>query len=258
MADEKNEAEKPAVGSADPVGPAEPTTAEVVRQPPVKPQSVEPVVAATPAATAVAPPVVAASTIPVSAPANPEKKSEMTPEKVPEKKSRKVLNTRLVLKVILVVLIVAIVTILFLAHRKSSKQAAVQKSAQAHTQSLAQADKLEYKSDFNGEVQALQKYLATKPSQQDANEATMKLATAYINTGNYNQAIVYYKQVQASGDSRYTIATLNGLAVAYTMKKDKATAIKYYQQVIATYKSQNNQYDTAPYEKIIQSLQSQP
>ncbi len=173
---------------------------------------------------------------------------------------KKLLVRRSVLIGVGVVVLAAIavsVVMLAMSHKKASEQATAKKTAQSHVQVIDQASKLDYNSDFKGEAAALQQYLATKPSAADANEASMKLATAYINAGDYENAIVYYKKVQATNDSRYTTAVLNGLAIAYTMKKDNATAIKYYQQAVEVYKSQNNDYDASMYEKIIKSLQSQ-
>lgn len=170
--------------------------------------------------------------------------------------------THRVVAVVLVVLIVVSGGAFFVAHHKKvSKQAVTQQKtsqAQNRTQVLAVAKKLDYISDFKGEVKVLQKYLATKPSQKDANEAAIQLAAAYINMGDYDQAIMYYKQVKDANDMQYNTAALNGLAVAYTMKKDNATAVDYYKQVIAAYKAQDSQYNTNYYDTIIKKLQTQP
>jgi tetratricopeptide (TPR) repeat protein len=178
------------------------------------------------------------------------------------KQSRRSLKTILIVAIVAVSLaVIAAGYFLVVDHKKATKQAAVQQKAaqsQNHSRVMAQAKKLDYNSDFQGEVDALQKYLATKPSQQDANEAAMQLASAFINMGNYEQAIVYYKQVKETNDSRYSTDALKGLAVAYTMKKDNATAIDYYRQVIAAYKAQDSQYNTVFYDNVIKKLQAQP
>lgn len=99
-----------------------------------------------------------------------------------------------------------------------------------------------YKHDANGNyteaANMLKQYVASKPPGQDRLKASLKLAAAYFNAKDYDNAIVWYEKIgKESTDYKY--ASLHGLAHSYRSKGDNQQAIAYFRQAIEFVKLNN-------------------
>ena len=156
----------------------------------------------------------------------------------------------------LIVLIVAGILWYVLVGRDSKKEA----PQAAHNRVVQQASALDTKSQYDEEARQLQAYLDSKPPQQYVPETLARLATAYNNTKDYEQAIRVYQQLLDTKDETYHFAALHGLALTYVARNDKAAAIKYYQQAVDDYKARNQSMDQkriASDEAIIKQLKGE-
>lgn len=163
-------------------------------------------------------------------------------------------NKRMLVGAVVALLIIAGILWYVFAGRPGGKQEAPQA---AHERVVQQASKLDAGSRYDDEAKQLQAYLDSSPPQQYVPETLARLATAYSNTKDYEQATRVYQQLLDTKDQTYHFAALHGLALTYVARNDKVMAIKYYQQAVDDYKARNqesDQYRMSIDESIIKQL----
>lgn len=100
------------------------------------------------------------------------------------------------------------------------------------------ASSLEISRRYESEVAVLQSYLNDKPDSPYRDKAILKLAGAYVNNRQYDQAIAQYKLIE--NVSTVQLDAWRGLAVAYGAKGDKKQSVAYLQKVTDNLKSKND------------------
>ncbi len=125
-------------------------------------------------------------------------------------------------------------------------------------QAVSLADERDLNAQYKNEASGLQQYVNTKPPVKYSNQILLKLATAYLNAGENDQAVTAYKLANAADPTR-RISAITGLALAYANLGEKQTAIDYYNQAIAIVKAANKpdaQVDIDRYNAEIKLLQA--
>lgn len=128
--------------------------------------------------------------------------------------------------VLLLVSVVAIAVFLALS-RQAGPTAEEQIQAFEKTNDTANAHS--YNENYKQEAEAYKQFLDEQPKSEKTDIAMIKLATARMNSGEYDAAIEWYEKVRANGGVQ-KLAAVEGLALAYTAKKEYRTAIKYWRE----------------------------
>ncbi len=145
------------------------------------------------------------------------------------------------------------------------------KKNQAQLQSLSQKNTYNTGQNKAAEtIPELEAYLANPELTIDQRKAALgELATAYMNSGQYDKAIETYNQL-SQFEGHETYATASGKAMAYEAMGDKANAITYYQQAVdlgtaemKTFPKENGDFITyqqqiVTYQEKIKRLQAAP
>lgn len=112
------------------------------------------------------------------------------------------------------------------------------KGQQAYDAVKAQADQYSNSGDYAAEAKALEDYLKANPTDQvNAGEAQMRLAAAYTNAQQYDQAFSTYQLLNSTQDPVYHRAGLHGLGTISALKGNKGAAVQYLSQLIQEYES---------------------
>lgn len=109
-------------------------------------------------------------------------------------------------------------------------------AAEKHTEVMKQVATADNAGDFAAEAKQLQAYIDSNPPSEYAESEIIRLATAYQNTKDYDNAIKWY-QVALDKYPDAKLAATRGIAYAYMAKGDKQKAIEYFEKTIEIEKS---------------------
>lgn len=127
---------------------------------------------------------------------------------------------------------------------------AAQQESQAYTSTQKQSEELSNTGKYTEQIAVLQAYVdkysgtVTKPTGKDVPtdgktpyehvmQAVFQLGAAYLNAGNYQNSIKYYKQgIDMSDTPERKLAAIHGMAMTYERMGDKANAIAQYKAAI--------------------------
>lgn len=101
---------------------------------------------------------------------------------------------------------------------------------------ITRAEQLDYNGKYQEAANELESYIQSNPPAEEAQKASLKLASAYYNAKDYDKAILWYEKVGKESKS-YKLASLHGLAHTYRAKGDTQRAIDYFRQAIDFLKS---------------------
>jgi predicted negative regulator of RcsB-dependent stress response len=138
---------------------------------------------------------------------------------------------RLIAVIGAVVLIGIILVVVILIGNRNANNQSPKEQDQAHTQALTSVANDDKTGKYSDESQKLQSYINSNPPDQYAATESVRLATSYQNSHDYENAIKWYKIAldKYPGDK---LAATRGLAFTYRDKGDKAQALTYFRQAV--------------------------
>jgi tetratricopeptide (TPR) repeat protein len=165
---------------------------------------------------------------------------------------------RLLIILFLVVAVATVATVAWLAIRATTSKptAKVTESSQdkAYKKVLTQSDQYNRERNFTEKAQSLESYLATNPAKEQQVAPTQQLASAYLNSGQYQKAVDTFGKL-AEMDPNFAISAYQGQAAAYAKLGNNQAAIEAHKKVISLLRSKGDDKFTARITMEEQSIQ---